>query len=49
MRLIIGYNTKTNEVIFSDSWGQGHELKRMPMVNALTITTGMSVMEPIGS
>lgn len=49
MRLIIGYNLKTNEVLFSDSWGRGHELKRMPIVNGVTITTGMSVMEPIGS
>jgi hypothetical protein len=49
MRLLIGYNLKTNEVIFSDSWGRGHEMKRMPMANALTITTGMTVMEPVGS
>ena len=25
MRLIIGYNLKTNQVIFTDSWGAGHE------------------------
>ena len=49
MRLIIGYNTKTNEVIFTDSWGAGHELKRMPMINALVITTGLTVMEPVGA
>lgn len=48
MRLIIGYNLKTNEVIFSDSWGAGHEKKRMPMENAVTITTGISAIEPIG-
>ncbi len=49
MRLIIGYNLKTNEVIYTDSWGRGHEMKRMPIDNAMTITTGLTVMEPIGS
>ena len=49
MRLIIGYNTKTNEVIFTDSWGAGHEVKRMPMINAFVITTGLTVMEPVGA
>jgi hypothetical protein len=48
MRLIIGYNNKTNEVIFTDSWGAGHEVKRMPMVNAFIICTGLTVMEPVG-
>ena len=47
MRLIIGYNTKTNEVLFSDSWGAGHELKRMPAVDAWTITTGITKIEPL--
>ncbi len=46
MRLIIGYNTKTQEVLFSDSWGAGHELKRMPMDDAWTITTGLTKIEP---
>jgi hypothetical protein len=49
MRLIIGYNLKTNEILFSDSWGRGHELKRMPLPNAVTITTGLTAMEPIGA
>jgi hypothetical protein len=47
MRLIIGCNPKTNEVIFSDSWGAGHEQKRMPMDDAWTITTGMAAIEPL--
>ncbi len=46
MRLIIGYNLKTDEVIFSDSWGAGHELKRMPFADAWTITTGAMSIEP---
>ena len=47
MRLIIGYNTKTGEILFSDSWGAGHELKRMPAADAWTITTGLAKIEPI--
>lgn len=38
MRLIIGFNEKKGEILYSDSWGAGHELKRMPMDNAWTIT-----------
>ncbi|MDB6148603.1 MAG: hypothetical protein JWQ44_51 [Chthoniobacter sp.] len=47
MRLIIGYNSKTSEVLFSDSWGAGHEQKRMAMDDAWTITTGLSSIEPL--
>jgi len=46
MRLIIGYNSKTNEIIFSDSWGAGHEQKRMPIDDAWTITVTLSTIEP---
>ncbi len=47
MRLIIGYNTDTQEILYSDSWGPGHELKRMPADDAWTMTTGMDTIEPI--
>lgn len=47
MRLIIGYNQKTNEIIYSDSWGIAHEMKRMPLTDAWTITTGMYTIEPL--
>lgn len=47
MRLIIGYNAKTNEILFSDSWGAGHELKRMAAVDAWVITTGLTKIEPL--
>jgi hypothetical protein len=46
MRLIIGYNNKTNDVIYSDSWGAQHAMKRMPMDNAFPMTTGLYFMEP---
>lgn len=46
-RLIIGYNLKTNEVLYSDSWGLGHELKRMSLADAWTMTTQMHTVEPL--
>ncbi|MDD5348733.1 MAG: C39 family peptidase [Chthoniobacteraceae bacterium] len=46
MRLIIGYNEKTQEILFSDTWGAGHELKRMPLVDAWAITNYLSTVEP---
>ena len=46
MRLIIGYNDKTGHVIYSDSWGAGHELKRMPMDQATSITFQLHVIRP---
>lgn len=47
MRLIIGYNAKTNEILYSDSWGAEHALKRMPIDNAYAMTTGLYYMEPM--
>ena len=46
MRLIIGYNDKTKEVLYTDSWGAGHELKRMPEDWAWTITTSSMFIKP---
>jgi hypothetical protein len=46
MRLIIGYNDKTGEILYSDSWGAGHELKRMPLAQAVSMTTGLTTLEP---
>ncbi len=46
MRLIIGYNTKTGEALYSDSWGAEHALKRMPLANAYTMTNGLYYMQP---
>jgi len=47
MRLIIGYNEKTDEILYSDSWGIGHELKRMPTADAWAMTIDMSTVEPL--
>lgn len=46
MRLIIGCNPRTQEILYSDSWGSGHALKRMPLADAWTITTGLYTMLP---
>lgn len=49
MRLIIGYNSTTREILYSDSWGMGHEEKRMAADDAWTITNGLSSLQPLGS
>lgn len=46
MRLIIGYNNKTNELIYSDSWGAQHAMKRMPSDNGFAMTTGLYYLAP---
>ncbi len=46
MRLIIGYDDEKSVILFSDSWGQGHASKEMPMADAAVITTGRMVLVP---
>lgn len=46
MRLILGYNEKTEEILYSDSWGAGHEKKRINAADAWTITTTMMTIAP---
>ncbi|MEN3943051.1 C39 family peptidase [Prosthecobacter sp. SYSU 5D2] len=48
MRMIIGYNAASKEVIFSDSWGAGHEVKRMSEEHAYEVTVGLYTMSPRG-
>lgn len=48
MRMIIGYNPNTNEVLFTDSWGAGHELKRMAAADAYEASLGLYSMAPRG-
>jgi hypothetical protein len=47
MRLIIGYNQKKKEILYSDTWGAGHELKRMPEDWAFTITHDAFFLRPL--
>ncbi len=49
MRLIIGYNPTAKEIIYSDSWGMGHDQKRMTVTDAWTITNAMYSLQPIGT
>ena len=46
MRLIIGYNEERGEVIYSDTWGAGHERKHMPDDWAWTITHNLFYLNP---
>lgn len=46
MRLIVGINARTQEIYYSDTWGFGHELKKMPLTHAWTITDGLFTLEP---
>ena len=46
MRLIVGFNDRTHEIYYSDTWGLGHELKKMPLANAWAITDGLFILEP---
>jgi len=48
MRMVIGYNGTRNEVLFTDSWGAGHELKRMSALDAYEVTLGLYSMSPRG-
>ena len=47
MRLIIGYNTKTHEILYTDTWGAGHELKRMADDRAFAITHDAFFLKPL--
>ena len=46
MRLIIGYNDKTKEIIYTDTWGAGHEYKRMSFDNAWAIADAIFFLKP---
>jgi hypothetical protein len=40
MRVIIGYNESTGRLIFSDSWGAGHEFKTIKASDAYAASQG---------
>ncbi len=46
MRMIIGYNDREDKLIFSDSWGAGHEFKTMNLDYALDATRGLFLLKP---
>ena len=45
-RLIIGYNAKTGEVLLTDGFGAGHELKRLKWEDAWAIGLSLYVIKP---
>jgi hypothetical protein len=47
MRMIIGYNWEKNQVIYTDSWGAGHEFKRWGVEEAFCSTHGLYSVQPI--
>jgi hypothetical protein len=46
IRMIVGYNSKTGDVLYSDSWGPGHECKRMSPAQAWAMTKGLMILKP---
>ena len=46
IRMIIGYNARTGEILYSDTWGPAHALKRMPKLQAWAMTKGLFVLKP---
>lgn len=46
LRLIIGYNEKDQTLIFSDSWGVGHEFKTIQANHAMAMTTHLDAIFP---
>lgn len=46
MRVIIGFNTTTKTIIYTDGWGKGHEIKKMPFKNAWPITLAAYTITP---
>jgi hypothetical protein len=46
MRLIIGYNSQTQEIIYTDSWGKGHEYKKMALAQAYACSISLYTMSP---
>ena len=45
LRLIIGYNQKKGEIVYSDSWGAAHARKTMSMDQAWAMTTMLAALE----
>lgn len=49
MRLIIGYNDKDDTIVYSDTWGAGHEFKTMPLEDAWVMTMRLISIHPRGT
>ena len=49
MRLIIGYNDKDDTIVYTDTWGAGHEFKTMPLEDAWVMTMRLISIHPRGT
>lgn len=47
MRLIVGYNLQSDEILYSDSWGSGHDYKRAGFAEAWRETDFVSCLQPL--
>lgn len=46
IRLITGYNTRDEQIFYTDSWGPGHERKLLPLDDAWAMTFGLHLIKP---
>lgn len=46
MRLIVGYDTADQSLYYTDSWGPGHEMKKMKLDEAFAGTQALMILEP---
>ena len=46
IRLLIGYNETAGQIVYSDSWGAGHERKTMPLAEAFLMTQALILVRP---
>ena len=46
MRLIIEYNDKKDEIIYTESWGAGHGKKNMDAGEAFAMSQALIVLPP---
>jgi hypothetical protein len=46
MRLIVGYDGEEGVIFYTDSWGPGHEMKKMSLKEAFTATYALMTIEP---
>lgn len=49
MRLIIGYNDKNDTIVYTDTWGAGHEYKVMSLEDAWVMTMRTIAINPRGA
>ena len=46
LRIILGINLNTSELLYTDTWGPGHEMKRMQIEDAWAITLAVEAVTP---